>query len=225
MTPDFFSDPATVASYVERTRHAVPGLDVLHRLVEQVLAESVPQDGRVLVVGAGGGLELTHLAERHDRWMFDGVDPSAPMLQLARETMGPLASRVALHEGDVTCAPSGPFDAATCLLTLHFLTAVQRLETLSEIHRRLRPGAPLLVFHHSVPDDDARAARFERYARFAAGPDAASGDVARSGATLATQLPLIGPEEDERLLCQAGFDGVEIFYTALTLRGWLAYAE
>ncbi|MGB8350443.1 MAG: hypothetical protein WCE47_08435, partial [Gaiella sp.] len=63
MRADFFSDPAAVASYAERTRRAVPGLDVLHGIVEQILAESVPNDGRVLVVGAGGGLELTHLAE------------------------------------------------------------------------------------------------------------------------------------------------------------------
>lgn len=224
MTPDFFSDPATVASYVERTRRAVPGLDVLHGIVAQILAESVPQDGRVLVVGAGGGLELTHLAERHDGWTFDGVDPSAPMLRLARETMGSLAARAALHEGDVTRAPMGPFDGATCLLTLHFLTAEQRLGTLREIRRRLRPGAPLLTFHHSVPVDGARAARFERYARFAAGPGAAAADVAKRGATLATQLPMLGPDDDERLLREAGFDGIEVFYAALTLRGWLAYA-
>ena len=28
----------------------------------------MPHDGRVLVVGAGGGLELTYLAERHAGW-------------------------------------------------------------------------------------------------------------------------------------------------------------
>ncbi|HEX5146645.1 MAG TPA: class I SAM-dependent methyltransferase [Conexibacter sp.] len=224
MRPEHFSDPATVASYVERTRRAVPGLDVLHRIVEQILAESVPQDGRVLVVGAGGGLELAHLAQRHDGWSFDGVDPSAPMLRLARETMGPLAARAALQEGDVHRAPDGPFDGAVCLLTLHFLTAEQRLGTLREIRRRLRHGAPLLTFHHSVPADGARIARFTRYARFAAGPAAAPADVARSGSNLATQLPAVGPEEDERLLLEAGFDGLELVYAALTLRGWSACA-
>jgi DNA-binding CsgD family transcriptional regulator len=87
------SDPAAVASYAARTRRSVPGLGVLHRIVEQILAESVPDGGRVLVVGAGGGLELTYLAERHAGWTFDGVDPSAEMLALARVTMGPLSPR------------------------------------------------------------------------------------------------------------------------------------
>lgn len=224
MTADVFSDPAAVASYAERTRRSVPGLDVLHRIVEQILAESVPDDGRVLVVGAGGGLELRYLADRHHGWTFDGVDPSARMLELARETMGPLATRAALHEGYVTDAPEGPFDAATCLLTLHFLTRDDRLRTLREIRRRLRPGASLLTFHHSVRAGDARAAWLERYARFAAGVDADPGQIVRSGTALSTQLPISSPEEDEALLHEAGFHDIGTYYAALTLRGWLAYA-
>ena len=225
MRADFFSDPAAVASYAERTRRSVPGLDVLHGIVEQILAESVPNDGRVLVVGAGGGLELTHLAEHHDEWTFDGVDPSAPMLDAAREAMGPLAARAALHDGYMTDAPEGPFDAATCLLTLHFVSREERLRTLREINRRLRPGAPLLTFHHSVPDGNARAAWLERHTRFAAGPDASPAQVAESAATLATQLPILRPDEDEALLYEAGFEDVGTYYAALTLRGWLAYAS
>jgi tRNA (cmo5U34)-methyltransferase len=224
MTADAFSDPAAVASYAERTRRAVPGLDVVHGIVEQILAESVPDEGRVLVVGAGGGLELTYLAERHDGWTFDGVDPSAPMLDLARETMGPRAARAALREGYVSDAPDGPFDAATCLLTLHFLSREERLRTLREIRLRLRPGAPFLTFHHSVPDGEARTAWLERYARFAVGSDGDPAQVARLAATLASELPLSSPEEDEALLREAGFGGVGTYYAALTLRGWLAYA-
>ena len=224
MASNPFSDPAAVASYVERAHRMVPGLGVLHGIVDQVLAESVPQDGRILVVGAGGGLELKHFAQHHDGWTFDGVDPSEPMLALARVTMGALGSRASLHEGDVTIAPDGPFDAATCLLTLHFLDQAERLETLCAIRRRLRPGAPFLTFHHSVPLDGARRTRFERFARFSAGPDTPPEDVSRTGAALASQLPMVGPEADEGLLLEAGFRSVEVYYSALTLRGWLAYA-
>jgi tRNA (cmo5U34)-methyltransferase len=224
VTAGSFSDPAAVASYAERARRSVPGLDVLHGIVEQILAESVPDDGRVLVVGAGGGLELTYLAERHEGWTFDGVDPSAPMLDLARERMGSLAARAALHEGYVADAPEGPFDAATCLLTLHFLPREERLRTFLEVRRRLRPGAPLVTFHHSVPAGGTRAAWLARYARFVAGPAADPAQVAASAATLATQLPILGPDEDEALLQEASFEDVGTYYTALTLRGWVAYA-
>lgn len=219
-----FSDAAAVSSYIERTRRVVPGFCALQRIVELVLAEAVPDDGRVLVIGAGGGLELANLAEHHASWTFDGVDPSAEMLQLARATMGPDVARAALHEGYVTQAPDGPFDAATCLLTLHFISKQERLRTLEQIHRRLRPGAPLLTFHHSVPTGDARGVWLERYARFAAGPDADPAQIANSVKALSTQLPILSPEEDEALLFEAGFREVELYYAAMTFRGWLAYA-
>lgn len=224
MAQDHFSDPGAVARYVEGARRQVPGLAVLHDIVDRILAESVPDNGRVLVVGAGGGLELACLAGRHPGWTFDGIDPSAEMLRLAAVTMGPLAARAALHEGYVADAPDGPFDAATCLLTLHFVPVDERLRTLREIRRRLRPGAPLLTFHHSVPAGAERAVWLERIVRFGAGPDAHADDIARSVEALATRLPILTPEEDEALLAEAGFTGVGTFYAALTLRGWLARA-
>lgn len=223
-TAKHFSDPDLVARYAEGPRRAVPGFAVLHELVDQILAESVPDDGRVLVVGAGGGLELTHFAEQHPGWTFDGVDPSAEMLGLAATTMGTLAERATLHEGYVADAPEGPFDAATCLLTLHFVPTAERRATLQEIRRRLRPGAPLLTFHHSVAAGDARTIWLERQARFAAGSDADPERTARAAAEMAERLPLLTPEEDEALLREVGFEDVGIYYAALTFRGWLAYA-
>src|SRR3546814_7783683 len=85
-----------------------------------LLAERTPDDARILVLGAGGGLEIKAFAEARPGWRFDGVDPSAEMLDLARVTLGPLAARAALHHGVIDSAPEGPFDAATCILTLHF---------------------------------------------------------------------------------------------------------
>lgn len=42
-------------------------------------------------------------------------------------------------------------DGVTCSLTLHFIPAEQRLQTLEALWRRLLPGAPLIVAHHSFP--------------------------------------------------------------------------
>lgn len=217
MAGDHFSDPAAVARYVEGPPRTVPGFDVLHRLTDQLLAEAVPDDGRVLVVGAGGGLELAHLAERHAGWRFDGVDPSAAMLDLARRTMGPHAGRATLTEGLVRDAAEGPFDGACCLLVLHFVDREVRLATLREIRRRLRPGSPLVVFHHSVPRNGPW---LERSIRFASG----GADARERAAALAAQLPILSPEEDEALLGEAGFTGVGVFYAALSFRGWVAHA-
>jgi tRNA (cmo5U34)-methyltransferase len=131
-----FTDPDAVARYRDGPPRQVPGFAGLHRMTELLVAERTPDDGRVLVLGAGGGLELEHLAAAHSGWEFDGVDPSAQMLGLAEATTEPFAARIRLHEGYVDSAPAGPFDAAVCLLTLHFIPAAERLDTLRHLRRR-----------------------------------------------------------------------------------------
>ena len=117
------------------------------------------------MLGAGGGLELKALAEAEPRWTFVGVDPAPAMLKLAEQTLGPFNARVQLQQGYIDDAPDGPFDAATCLLTLHFLDADERRRTAREIHRRLGPAHPLSpptpVFRNKPPSarDGCRAMR------------------------------------------------------------------
>lgn len=220
-----FSDPAAVARYAEGPVRLVPGFHGLQRMAAVLLAERVPEAGHVLVLGAGGGLELKAFADAAPRWRFVGVDPSAPMLSLARDTLGPLISRVALIEGRIDAAPAIPFDGATCLLTLHFLPAEERLHTLVELRRRLKPGAPLVVAHHSVPQGASAKARWlERYAAFAAASGTPVQDARKAIEAIGDRLPLLAPEQDVALLEQAGFDGIELFYAGFTFRGWVAYA-
>jgi tRNA (cmo5U34)-methyltransferase len=218
-----FSDPEAVARYAEGPVRNVPGFHALQQMAALLLAEVVPEEGHVLVLGAGGGLELKVFAEGQPKWRFAGVDPSAEMLQLARATLGPLSSRVELHEGYIDTAPEGPFDGATCLLTLHFLKAEERLHTLTELRRRLRPGAPLVVAHHSFPQAEGAKARWlGRYAAFAGVPEP---NVKNAIEAMSTRLPLLSPEEDVALLSKAGFDGIDLFYAGFTFRGWVAYSS
>ncbi len=220
-----FNDPQAVRSYADRTAHLVPGFTDMQRMAMLLLAEHASEDAQVLVVGAGGGLELKLFAQAHPGWRFVGVDPSREMLQLARTTLGVLAERVHFHEALVESASAGPFDVAACLLTLHFLPAAERLHTLREIHRRLRPGAPLVVAHHSVPDvPEARARWLARYAAFAVSSGLATDKATGMAAALQQKLPMLSPEQDVALLQQAGFCGVQLFYAAFTFRGWVAYA-
>lgn len=220
-----FSDPNAVAQYAEGPPRLVPGFAGLQRMAAVLVAERAPENARVLVVGAGGGLELKAFAEAHAGWKFDGVDPSAEMLKLARCALGPLISRVQLHEGYIDSVPEGPFDAATCLLTLHFVTLEERRRTLAEIRRRLKPGGPLVVAHFSFPQKEPeRALWFSRYAAFAAASGIEPEKAERARAGIAAQLPILAPETDEELLREAGFSGVSLFYAAFTFRGWVAYA-
>lgn len=219
-----FSDPQAVAGYAGRTARIVPGLRDLHTMAGLLLAERAPADARVLVLGAGGGLELAAFAAAQPGWRFDGVDPSAPMLALAAATLGPLAARATLHEGYIDSAPDGPFDAAACLLTLHFLSEPERRATVAAIHRRLKPGAPFVVAHHSVDADaDSRDRWLRRYAAFAASSDADAAPTPASIEAMKQRLPILAPERDAAILREAGFAGVELFYAGFTFKGWVGY--
>ncbi|WP_408952202.1 class I SAM-dependent methyltransferase [Lysobacter sp. Hz 25] len=219
-----FSDPQAVARYALGPVRQVPGFHALQQMARLLLAESVPHDGQVLVLGAGGGLELKVFAEAQPEWRFVGVDPSSEMLKLASATLGPLASRVELVEGYIDTAPEGPYDGATCLLTLHFLPAEQRLHTLIELRRRLKPGTPLIVAHHSFPQGEKQKTRWlSRYAAFAAASGIPAADAGNAIAAIGSRLPALSPEQDLALLQEAGFDEVELFYAGFTFKGWVAY--
>lgn len=220
-----FHDPAMVARYHEGPPKFVPGYADMQRMAQVLLAERTPPTARVLVLGAGGGMELKVFADARPGWTFDGVDPSAAMLDLARQLLAPHAQRVRLHQGYVDAAPDGPFDAAACLLTMHFMPALERRHALQAIHARLRPGSPFVVMHMSVATEaDARArwmARDEAFA-VAGGVPADLARQRREG--ISVGLSVLAPEQDEALLQEAGFTGVEVFYVAGVFRGWVCRA-
>lgn len=219
-----FSSPGAISRYAEQAMKIVPGLRDLHKMTGVLLAERAAANARMLVLGAGGGMELKAFAGMQPDWQFDGVDPSAEMLDLARTTLGGLASNVRLHEGYIDVAPIGPFDGATCLLTLHFLSRTERLRTLRELYKRLKPGAALVVAHHSFssdgPDPDQWLRRNAAYGIASGVPvTQAEGSIE----AIRERLPVLSPQQDADLLGEAGFVDIQLFYCAFTFRGWVGY--
>src|SRR5690606_8062855 len=60
-----------------------PIKDAVHLLVQAQFA-SLPDEARILMAGAGTGAEARYLAPRFPGWRFTLIDPSAPMLAVAR---------------------------------------------------------------------------------------------------------------------------------------------
>lgn len=222
---DSFKNPEAIAGYADGPPRFVPGFEALHRMTAILLAENAPAAARVLVLGAGGGLELQALSLAHPGWSFVGVDPAEPMLDMASRTLGPLMERVELVHGYIDDAPAGPFDAATCLLTLHFLDAPERLRTVRALHARLKPGAPFVAAHSSFPQDpSSRPTWLARYAAYAVASGADPQQAAKGRDAVDAHLSLLDPTEDERILRDAGFSDITMFYAAFTWRGWIARA-
>lgn len=212
-------------SYAEGPPRHVPGYAGLLRMTTLLLAEKMPAAGRVLVLGAGGGLELAAMAVAHPGWVFDGIDPSAEMLALAEEAVREFSERVRLHVGYVQDAPDGPFDAATCILTFHFIAREQRLETLRQLRRRLRPGAPFVLAHISFPQSEPeRSLWIARHVAFSAADGTDPATLESSRQAIGSRLSILAPEEEEAMLREAGFEGVALFYAGFSFRGWVGYA-
>ncbi|MFG6081563.1 class I SAM-dependent methyltransferase [Paracoccus litorisediminis] len=219
-----FADPAKISSYAENARRNVPGLADLHCMVTLLLAERVPQAAHLLVVGAGGGIETAAMALSQPSWRFTGVDPSPAMLDLARQETQTYADRINLIEGRVNDLPQDRYDGATCLLTFHHLARDERLHVLREIHSRLNHGGPLVVVEHTaIGQDPARWMCLSAAFRDREGPDWEK--AFEAGAAMTRHLSLMTPAETEALLRDAGFGEMELFYAALSFRGWIARAS
>jgi len=220
-----FEDPQILATYEAGCRRFFPAIDAVHRMTAIMLAERAPSDAKVLALGAGGGLELKALAQEQPGWRFVGVDPAAQMLRLAEITLGTYKERVELVLGYIDDAPIGPFDAAMCLLTLHFLDPAERERTLKEIRSRLKPGAPFVAVHGSLPQGEKERAQWlSRYAAFAIASGGDPEQVEKARAAIAASVFMLSPERDEQIMRDAGFSDITSFYSAFTWRGWVAYA-
>jgi tRNA (cmo5U34)-methyltransferase len=222
----FDRNRALSASYEQGPRWFIPGYDASHAMAAVLLRDRVGDRGRILVIGAGGGVELSLFASECDGWSFVGVDPSSEMLEQARlkvEAVG-ASSRVSLVQGYAEDAPRERFDAATAFLCLNFIPDDgRRLDALREIRSRLVPAGTFLMINGCT---DMKAPRFDEYLRLYAAfarrngapPEIIEGALRMQRESLFSVLP----DREEALLAQAGFTDVRLFYCGMWIYGWLA---
>jgi tRNA (cmo5U34)-methyltransferase len=216
---------AGAGDYERRIRTLVPGYDTLHALSAAVLRAQLPDDARVLCVGAGTGEEIARLAGAGPLWRFVGVDPSADMLAQARVRLGQdgVLDRVELTEGEVeTVPPAPPFDAATLILVLHFVKDdAARAALLGAIAARLKRSAPLLLASLYREGDAGAVLDAWKALQVLGGlPRAAVEE--RMAPRLAEARP-VGDAELASLLADAGFGPPTRYFQGLMMAAWVAW--
>ncbi|WP_158813503.1 class I SAM-dependent methyltransferase [Methylocapsa sp. S129] len=119
-------------------------------------AQAAPNEGEVLVVGVGTGLELGLLPKN---LRITGIDLSAPMLKLARERVAKeaLGQVKALHIMDAGALdfPDQRFDVALAPYVMSVVPAPARV--LDEMWRVLRPGGQMVLMNHFSAERGLRA--------------------------------------------------------------------
>jgi tRNA (cmo5U34)-methyltransferase len=145
-------DPTRAAEYEQQSRIALAGYDACHELAACMLSAGIGpgSTANVLVVGAGGpAQEITKAGHLESNWRFTAVDPSGPMLEIARGRIAEagMAERTAVIQGRVEDLPEEPaFDGATLIGVLHHLPGdIAKRNILLAISSRLKPGAPLVL--------------------------------------------------------------------------------
>ncbi len=123
-------------------------------LVAAVAAELMPAGATVLDVGCGAGAEAIFLARLGFRSI--GVDTSARAIEIARARAAEAGVEVEFLRADVGELPFADesIDFAGDRGCLHVIDHEQRSSYARELHRVLRPGAPLLLRGAAADDDD-----------------------------------------------------------------------
>lgn len=212
--------------YQKNSRKFIPGYDGLYSLAEVLLAEDLPEKAEILIVGAGGGKEVVQFGKAFPNANFTGVDPAEKPLEAARKLVEnvKLESRVRLHPGSINDLDDKLYDAATALLVMHFLPDDgAKLDFLKDVHRRLKPGAKLILadgcYDKSSADFDWLLKAFISHAKLNGAPPE----------ILAQTLKFIGESSQSvsetrelELLAEAEFGDIRKFYQGLWFNGWIA---
>jgi tRNA (cmo5U34)-methyltransferase len=222
-------DTARAAEYARQSRIALAGYDACHELSACMLSASLGAGthARVLVAGAGGTAgEIIAAARLEPDWSFVAVDPSPPMLELARAALveNGLEGRVDTILGNLTDIPAEPsFDAAIMIGVLHHLPGeTAKREIMEQLATRLKPDAPLILAGNYRPyasEPTLMAAWAARWRMHGAGPDEVR---AKMDKILEGAEPPRSEEEVAVLLAEAGFEMPLRFFASLFWGAWLS---
>ena len=212
------------ASYDRQWTRLAPVRDGLHLLVSAVFSD-LPDDARILCVGAGTGAEITYLANKFPQWRFTAVEPSAPMLEVCRRRAKEhgIATRCVFHEGYLdSFPPSKPFDAATSLLVSQFILEPEaRSDFFRSIAERLRPGGYLASADLASDTGSATyQSLLDVWLRMMKAADVAPEMVERLRVAYGRDVAVLPPEKVCAIIASGGFEPPIQFFQGGLIHAW-----
>lgn len=222
-------DATRAGEYARQSRIALAGYDACHELSACMLSAALGEGepARVLVAGAGGTAgEIIACATLEPHWSFVAVDPSQPMLELARANVAGagVANRVESVLGTLAELDASPaFDAAIMTGVLHHLPGDKaKHDILAQMAMRLKPGAPLVVagnYRAYASQPLLMAAWANRWRMNGAGAEEIQ---SKMNKILQGAEPPLSEDAVFALLNDAGFEDPVRFFASLFWGAWLA---
>tara|TARA_R110000803_G_scaffold142967_1_gene209163 strand:- start:703 stop:1401 length:699 start_codon:yes stop_codon:yes gene_type:complete len=226
LDPTVMFNEAHAARYDAQFARANVFREAIHLVTDFAFA-GLPENARILVVGAGTGAEIIALAARHPGWHFTAVDPAAAMLDVFREKAAAagILERCTVHVGYIESLPDTPVhDASTSLLVSHFLqTEGSRGAFFAEIAHRLKPGG-LLVNADLAADltDPASGPVFAAWDQMMTESGATPEGLDTYRAGFGQDFAVHPPAAVAALMAGNGFGLPSLLLQTLLIRTWLA---
>ncbi|AUO05203.1 SAM-dependent methyltransferase [Paenibacillus jamilae] len=242
-----------VHKYADTIALKIPGYTHLYEMTDCLITAQLEAqahnkniDPNVLIVGSGGGQELITLGGRHEAWSFRAVDPSEHMLDLARQrvTQAGIGSKISFVTGTLEeLSGKSPkeqyekrseescrepvYDAATCLLVLHFLQSLENKQALlRRISGRLKPGAPFcLASINGNPQDPSFSIQMQAWKGHMLSQGISLEDWERFAASIGRESNPVSNAAIQELLIDAGFTRITRYYGAFLVNAWFAVKE
>jgi ubiquinone/menaquinone biosynthesis C-methylase UbiE len=181
---------------------------------------TLPKDSTVLDLGCGNGRNSIYLAK--EGMNIIGIDFSRGLIKIAQNKMEwkEVAHRVNLMEGDIGSLPlkNESVDAVLYIATLHHLpTPQERLQSLIEVKRCLKPGGSALISAWAQEQDKFKDNLKKSKEHQEEGFE--YGDIflpwkMKEGRELQRYYHLFSKEEFEDLIEKSGLEVKRIFFSA-----------
>ncbi len=120
---------------------------------ELVRRAALTAGDRVLDLGCGTGSLSVMIQRKHPAVQLSALDPDEKALARARRKAEQAGFAIRFEQGFGDALPfaDGAFDRVLSSLVLHHLTSAEKLATLRDVHRVLRPGGSLHVLDFGPP--------------------------------------------------------------------------
>ena len=224
MDPDAHFDRERAEGYDRRVRRLIPAYEALQELSKHILESALGTEASVLVAGAGTGNEAVALASDNPDWRITGFDPAREMIKIAREKVlkTGLSGRITLVHGFASAVPAAPpFDAAASILVMHFLPDDGSKDGfLSEVSRRLKPGAPFVLA--DLENTDGSGVLMSAWRRRLISLTGDPEKVDETFANMAENVKSVSPCRTLELLQNAGFERAVRFFQGYHAGAYIA---
>lgn len=179
----------------------------------------------MLCVGAGTGAEVQFFADRFPGWVFVVVDPSAGMLEVAKDRAekNGYDNRCSFHTGYLESLPEiEAFDCATSLLVSQFLLEPdQRSGFFRAISDRLKPNGVLVTSDlASDTDSPLYPDLLEVWFRTMSAADLSHERMRQMRSAYDRDVSILPASSVEAIIAAGGFQSPVQFYQAGLIHAW-----